>query len=278
MEGLSVLCITEGREEFMPFMMQQYYNMVKPCPCELVVVASTEDLSSARAIIDLAEAHGDGWVLATSEEYVKSTTRMSSPVRILMTLPPVQSGHCTLGRKRNLSIEAASFDYVTFMDDDDLQHESRLLECLHVREWTAKNKGFGAKDHYHTIMRGSSPLMNLRTGRYRGQGRRSHNWYEGIYHRESLRLFYELNIGEDYHFAQQFFKPAARVVEIGPPPSLLSVNLKHYKNVSQAREYSEDPKYWPYVAPKEWVEGGNGWTGVQLLKDNAPEGYLQGLI
>lgn len=271
MLDISVLMVSENRPEFMRFAQQQYLNMKTPFPREWVVVLSREDVPSVNQLIKKVHSlveKADVHVIAPGHD---SRTDTDIPVRqrgrhritIDMTLPPVKSGIITLGEKRNRALELARGDLITWMDDDDLQHENRISDVFFAGSWAARQKGF--VDNYHVMVRGASDLLHVKFHKLCSQSRRSHNWYEGLFVREHVKPFPTLNIGEDYHWSQQFLRPGVRCVEIGPPPSPLSINLKHYKNISEVSSMSEQEMYWKRDAPRCYVEGGEGWTGLEML-------------
>ena len=266
MKSLSILTITENRPEFMGFVVSQYHHMLKPANAQWIVVASMEDMETVKELIFewASDARGGDYQMITPE----GVTRFGEgtmELTIDMTLPPVQSGHCSMGGKRNRALELAVGEYVTWLDDDDMQHRDRIAKVWEVGQWYAKGKRLN--DKYHVMVRGNSGLVDIDTYRLREQAKRSHNWYEGLFYREDVKPFpTTVNIGEDYHWSQQFLRPAARCVEIGPPPLPLSVNIRHHKNISGISGFSLDDKYWPYTAPRAWIHGNDEWTGLAALK------------
>lgn len=90
---VSCLCVTEGRPAFLPWLLWNYRKQTHGAS-ELVVVDSSDDASPA--------AEGPG-------------------VRVLRC-PPGTS----VARKRNLAVEAARGDVITWFDDDDWQHPRKL--------------------------------------------------------------------------------------------------------------------------------------------------------
>ena len=267
---ISILCITEARPHFQAHMLEQYFNVSKILPeHELVVVTSCEDIETLQNItVTACGKHGirPQEIELITREFTKKS-RGTRRITIDSTLPPVKSGYCTMGEKRNQAMKLSRFDHITWIDDDDLQHDLRIFLVDEVGRWAARAKKIEGNE-YSVVVRGNAPLLHIFKERIANNTPRSHQWYQGIYYKPHAPEFDAINIGEDHYWTKQFLaeEEGDRVVVIGPPPIPLSVNVKHYENISFVSKMSESSSRWAFGALPQYLDGGDGWTGVRALQ------------
>lgn len=112
---VSCLCVTERRPHlflraYASYRVQSYGNR------ELIVVLMDDDLSTKELVTQLSQEDPSITVVILSRD-----------------------GQCTLGDRRNRSIEACGGEYICVWDDDDIYHADRIRRSMDALRWSGKN-------------------------------------------------------------------------------------------------------------------------------------------
>jgi len=141
----------------------------------------------------------------------------------------------TLGGLRNMALRAADTDHITWIDDDDLQIENKIKMVLDAVK---------DADPTHVLVRCPAiPTIDAESGALKFRKRFAISWLEGIYNKNAVKPFPEINMSEDYHWMLQFEEVpegCGTVLTYSP----LAAYIKHESNVSDVSQWSKDPKYW----------------------------------
>ena len=236
---VSVLVITEGRPEFMPWVAWQFNRLTWPRK-ELVVVASREDIESANLIRELVPP---------------------SDLILDTTMPAGAS----LGAKRNVAKAHARGEWLTWADDDDWCPADRIEKVWGIRRL------YPERDMSKVTMialMSHVPLLSLYNMRCQDRIRKW-AWTSCLYEAEMAKSipFLKMNTTEDGFWLDRFetlnLKASGQdyLIEAAIPNQIMC--LHHGRNISVGRR-NIDAKYWPMDFP-DWL-GGESVIQIEALR------------
>lgn len=248
--NITALCIT-NRPQFAVNVIRQWERI----GASKLIVVIDHDINldnTLRAYNKIPKPPGSPEVLSAADECTAITWQaLGLQLRIPKNKGP-------LGRLRNIALRAATTEYVTWLDDDDLQFEGRLEAVM----------ALPFKPHDHILVRCPLTVIDEPTERIR-YGPGLYGWLESVYRKDTVNPFMEISVGEDYYWLKQFKEGVNCSVVTVPYP--LSVHIKHDSNISDVDSWARRmPEGAPEGAPW-WVPALEQWRADKALwEDNQP--------
>ena len=228
-KDVTALCIT-NRPQFAMNVIRQW----KRTGAKNLVVVVDYDESPAdvlKAYSKVRKLRGVTSLIASEDGIEVSWPSLG--FKIVVPEPPRRKQ--TLGGLRNMALRAADTDYITWIDDDDLQAEGRIKTVLDAVK---------DADPTHVLVRCPAiPTIDAESGALKFRKRFAISWLEGIYNKNAVKPFPEINMSEDYHWMLQFEEVPEGCGTVLTHSSLAAY-IKHESNVSDVSRWSKDPKYW----------------------------------
>lgn len=206
MPDIDILCPTENRPEFMPWLAAQFNRLEWPHGWKrLVVVDSSLGEEGSDVLCALYDAH------------IKATACREVSQLIDATLLCGES----LGSKRNRCLDLVEAPLFTWMDDDDWYHPERLVKL------------YGLLDEGHDcqLVQGVAGYLDIPSAMFTMSPRKVACWTLGIHRKEIAKTvrFQDVLSGEDNLWRQALaHSPRCQhVIQVGKP---LMVIGRHTKN------------------------------------------------
>jgi len=238
---ISIICGTEGRPEFMPWLAHTYNSLKTPpgYTKELVVVDSTPTDSSFDALTPLI------------------------PFRELVWVKHAPAG-CTIAEKSNVGMDTATGEIIGWLDDDDGKAPCWL-------QWATSH--LGDKDVLATHLK--FPFFNLAMDPIKICYVPTFMWSLGLYRKaavEKIRFMEKLSngrpnvTGQDTQWQGWVWQNVPQDRQVFQKQQGLGFALSHEKNIANHRA-KRKPFKWKYEIgnPGMWTEEEWGETMAQIF-------------